>query len=98
VYETEAQAEEAFAYLVNEHESVTVEGWGMERLTDAPSLGEESASFEGAAYDLFDTARTHLWRVNNLLLAAVAVGDVAVGDEEASRLLGVAREMDDRAH
>jgi hypothetical protein len=94
LYETSAQAQEAFVYLVNEHESQTFEGWGMDRLTDGPALGDESASFLGAAYD-FDTARVHLWRVNNLVLAAVSVGDV--DDPSGNELLAVAEEMDARA-
>lgn len=95
LYETTEQAERAFDFLVTEHQSDA--GWGLERVSEAPSLGDESVSFEGAAYQ-FDEARVHVWRVGNLLLAAVAVGDVAVGADEADRLQRVAEEMDARAH
>ncbi len=95
VFETEADAEAAYDLLATEHDSA--EGWGMDRSSADPGLGDESATFTGAAYDLFETNTVHVWRVGNLLLAAVAVGDLAVGEEANSRLLGIAREMDSRA-
>jgi hypothetical protein len=95
VYETAAQAEAAFDFLVAEHESDA--GWGLEPMSPAPQLGDESASYDGPAY-AFDAARIHLWRVNNLLLAAVFVDVSAVPDVDANRLRTIAQGMDDRAH
>jgi len=95
LFETSADAEVAFDYLVTEHGSA--DGWGMEASTVDPGLGDESVTFSGAAYDIFKTNIVHLWRVNNLVLAAVAVGDVAVGDANADRLLAFAELMDERA-
>ena len=70
----------------------------MTRSSEGPGLGDESATFTGPAYDLFATNIVHLWRVDNLVLAAVAVGDVAVGEAHADQLLELARLMDDQAH
>jgi hypothetical protein len=95
IFETEADADAAYDLLVTEHDSD--DGWGMERSSSDPGLGDESATFTGAAYDIFETNTVHVWRVGNLVLAAVAVGDLAVGEEANSRLLGIAREMDSRA-
>ena len=72
LFETAADAEVAFDYLVAEHGLV---GWGMTRSGVSPGLGDESVSFTGAAYDIFETNQTYLWRVGNLVLAAVGVGD-----------------------
>jgi hypothetical protein len=94
LFETAADAEVAFDYVADEHGSV---GWGMARSSVDPGLGDESATYTGAAYDIFETNIVHLWRVNNLVLAAVAVGDVAVGDANADQLLELAELMDDRA-
>jgi hypothetical protein len=95
LYETEAQAEAAFDALVNEHESALV-GWGLVPSTTAPGLGDESVLYDGAAYD-FDDARIYLWRVNNVLLAAVAVDVAAVDSAVADQLRGIAEGMDARA-
>ncbi len=94
LFETAADAEVAYDYLVAEHGDV---GWGMTRSNEDPGLGDESASFTGPAYDLFATNIVHLWRVDNLVLAAVAVGDVAIGEVNADRLLEFAELMDDHA-
>ena len=96
LFETSAAAEVAFDYVANEHGSA--DEWGMETSSVNPGLGDESVTFTGAAYDIFETNIVHLWRVGNLVLAAVAVGDVGVGDANADRLLELARLMDDRAH
>lgn len=72
LFKTPTDAERAFDFLVIEHESA--DGWGMQRSTSDPSLGDESVAFTGAAYD-WDTSGVYLWRVNNLVLAAVGVGD-----------------------
>jgi len=95
VYETAAQAEAAFDFLVAEHESD--EGWGLEPLSPAPAFGDASVTYSGPAYS-FDAARIHVWRVNNLLLAAVYVDASAVPDADANRLRTIAQGMDDRAH
>jgi hypothetical protein len=94
LFETAADAEVAYDYVSNEHGSV---GWGMARSSVDPGLGDESVTYTGAAYDIFETNIVHLWRVNNLVLAAVAVGDVAVGDANAEQLLSLAELMGDRA-
>jgi hypothetical protein len=94
LFETAAAAEVAFTFLVDEHGSA---GWGMLRSSVDPGLGDESVTYTGAAYDIFSRNIVHLWRVDNLVLAAVAVGDVAVGDANADRLLAIAELMDDRA-
>jgi hypothetical protein len=94
LFETAADAEVAFDFVANEHGSA---GWGMARSNVDPELGDESVTFTGAAYDLFETNIIHLWRVGNLVLAAVAVGDVAVGDANAETLLEFAELMDERA-
>ena len=72
LFETAADAEVAFDYIVDEHGSA---GWGMARSSVYPAFGDESWSFTGAAYNLFPTNLTYLWRVDNLVLAAVGVGD-----------------------
>lgn len=94
LFETDADAEVAYDYLVDEHGDV---GWGMTRLSEDPGLGDESATFTGPAYDLFATNVVHLWRVDNLVLAAVAVGDVAIGQANADRILEFAELMDANA-
>jgi hypothetical protein len=88
LFETAADAEVAFDYLVDEHGSA---GWGMARSSVDPGLGDESASFTGAAYDIFETNGVHLWRVDNLVLAAVGVGDF-----DADQLRSIADLMDGR--
>jgi hypothetical protein len=95
LFETAADAEVAFDYVVDEHGPV---GWRMLRSSVDPGLGDESATYTGPAYDIFETNIVHLWRVGNLVLAAVAVGDVAVGDANADQLLSLAELMDERAH
>jgi len=90
LFETAADAEVAFDYLVDEHGSA---GWGMTRSSVDPGLGEASASFTGAAYDIFETNGVHLWRVDNLVLAAVGVGDY-----DTDQLRSIADLMDERAH
>lgn len=68
VFETEEDARAAFAFIANEHESA--DGWGLERSTPDPGLGDESRLYIGPMYD-FETAETIFWRKGNLLLAAV---------------------------
>ncbi|RPH36118.1 MAG: hypothetical protein EHM90_02725 [Chloroflexi bacterium] len=88
LFETAAAAEVAFGYIVNEHGSA---GWEMERSSVDPGLGDESASFTGAAYNIFPTNETYLWRVDNLVLAAVGVGDF-----DAGQVRSIADLMDSR--
>lgn len=90
LFETAADAEVAFDYLVDEHGSA---GWEMTRSGVDPGLGDESASFTGAAYDNFERNEVHVWRVGNLVLAAVGVGDF-----DADQLRSIAELMDERAH
>jgi hypothetical protein len=94
LFDTTASAQAAYEVLVAIH--ATEQGWAMEAQQAVPGLGDESASYEGAAYE-FETARVHFWRSGNLLLAAVAAGDAAVGDANADRLRALAEGMDDRA-
>lgn len=89
LFETSADAEGAYDLLVAEH---TDAGWGMQRSTVDPGLGDESATFTGAAYDIFERNEVHLWRVGNLVLAAVGVGDF-----DSDQVRSIAELMDDRA-
>jgi hypothetical protein len=89
LFETRADAEIAYDFLAAEHAEA---GWGMQP-TDGPALGDESATFTGAAYDIFETNEVHLWRVGNFVLAAVGVGDF-----DQDRVREMAELMDDRAH
>jgi hypothetical protein len=89
LFETNSDAERAFDFLVTEHESA--EGWGLEPSAADPGVGDESVSYTGAAYD-WEEAHVILWRIDNLLLAAVGVG---VFDAETVRSLAEA--MTDRA-
>lgn len=88
LFESAADAEVAFDYIVDEHGSA---GWEMARSSVDPGLGEESASFTGAAYNVFPTNETYLWRVDNLVLAAVGVGDY-----DAEQVRSIADLMDSR--
>ena len=90
LFETPADAEVAFDYLAAEHGEA---GWGMLRSPADPGLGDESATFTGPAYDIFDRNEVHLWRVGNLVLAAVGVGDF-----NSDQLGSMAELMDERAH
>jgi hypothetical protein len=90
LFETVPDGEAAFDYLADEHGEA---GWGMVRSPDDPGLGDESATFTGAAYDIFERNEVHLWRVGNLVLAAVGVGDF-----DAAQVRAMAELMDDRAH
>jgi hypothetical protein len=89
LFETAADAEDAFDYLVDEHGSA---GWEMSRSSEDPGLGDESASFTGAAYGWIERNEVHVWRVGNLVLAAVGVGDF-----DADQLRSIADLMGDRA-
>ncbi len=94
LFETAADAEVAFDFLISEHGSG---GWDMTRSSISPSLGDESVTYTGAAYS-WNPVIVDIWRVDNLLLAAVAMGDVANDAGSEDRLLGIAELMDGRAH
>ena len=89
LFESAEAAEEAYDFLVNEHESP--DGWGLAASREDPNLGEESAMWTGQQYDM-DSARTILWRQGSLLLAAVGWAD---WEPEEVRL--IADEMANRA-
>lgn len=93
VFETVADAEAAFDFLVAEHDSA--DGWGMQSWDGRLALGDESAAYHGAAY-AFDMARVQLWRVNNLLLAAVVVDVAEISDTDLENLRSLAEWMDER--
>jgi hypothetical protein len=89
LFESAEEAEEAYDFLVTEHESP--EGWDLAASREDPELGEESAMWTGQQYDMA-SARTILWRQGNLLLAAVGWAD---WEPEEVRL--IADQMADRA-
>jgi len=70
----------------------------MTKSSASPGLGDESVTFTGAAYAGWDPVIVDIWRVDNLLLAAAALGDVAYYGGSEGRLLGIAELMDARAH
>jgi len=74
LFETSPDAEHAFDLLVADHESA--DRRGLEPAAD-PNLGTESVLYIGGAYG-WDTATIYLWRSENLVLAAVGVGDYDV--------------------
>lgn len=89
VFDSAEAAEEAYDFLVTEHESP--EGWDLAASREDPELGEESAMWTGQQYDMA-SARTILWRQGNLLLAAVGWAD---WEPDEVRL--IADQMADRA-
>jgi hypothetical protein len=93
VYASGSDAEAAVDVLIKEHESET--GWGMERVGRAP-YGDEGVSLEGAAYG-FERNLLHIWRRDNLLLAALAIGVTATRDDAEERLGSIAEGMATRA-
>jgi hypothetical protein len=91
LYGSAAAAETALGALLNDHEAPT--GWGMQRVDRAP-YGVHGVSLEGPAYG-FD-ALVHVWRVDNLLLAAVALGAGVSGDDAVAQLWSIVDGMDGR--
>ncbi|HUF06625.1 MAG TPA: hypothetical protein VMP86_04455 [Candidatus Binatia bacterium] len=89
LFESADAAQQAYDFLVTEHESP--EGWGLAASREDPKLGEESVMWTGRQYDMA-SARTILWRQGNLLLAAVGWAD---WEPEEVRL--IADQMADRA-
>ena len=92
LYETPQLASSAMEVLVAEH--VESPGWGMEQVGEAP-FGEDGVLLEGPAYNL-GAARNFIWRVDNLILAAVAVGVTATRDSDEPVHLAIAQAMHDR--
>jgi len=108
VFETVADAERAYDAAVVNHESP--DGWGL--TTDPglgyllhigeydynpdPGLGDEGVYYiAGSAYSDPEQA-IYLWRVDNVLLHAVAIDMVYWDDPE--QLRSIAEDMDARAH
>ena len=89
LFESAEAAQQAYDFLVAEHESP--EGWGLAGSREDPELGEASAMWTGQQYDMI-SARTILWRQGNLLLAAVGWAD---WEPEEVRI--IADQMADRA-
>jgi hypothetical protein len=90
VFKTADDAQAAYAYVAARHEAA--DGWGLEPIDGSSSLGDESVAYRGPAYG-YDEAGIYLWRVNDVVLAAIGVG----GTDDAA-LLEVAQGMDARAH
>ena len=83
LYETESQAESAYAALVAMHES----GWRLPKT----ELGDGTVHFSGPAYG-WETAEVYVWRVDSLVLVAAGMGYF---NPEVIRSLALA--MNDRA-
>jgi hypothetical protein len=92
LYETPQLASRAMEVLIAEH--VESPGWGMEQVGAVP-FGEDGVLLEGPAYNL-GAARNFIWRVDNLILAAVAVGVTVGRDSDEPVLLAIAQAMHDR--
>jgi hypothetical protein len=90
LFETSADAEQAFDFIVAEHDSP--EGWDVGDSRTDPNLGDESAAWTGELYTLRGESDTIFWRENNLLLAAVAWGD-----SDTDQLRSIADAMADRS-
>lgn len=89
LFESLEAAQDAYAFLVDEHESP--DGWGLAESRENPELGDESIMWTGQQYDM-SSARTIMWRQGNLLLAAVGWAD---WEPEEVRM--IADQMVDRA-
>jgi len=89
VFETEEDAQRAFEFIANEHESP--DGWGLQASIPDSELGDESRVYTGPMYE-FESAQTIFWRKGNLLLAAIGVVDWDFG-----YLRSIADGMDARA-
>jgi hypothetical protein len=90
LFETPADAEQAFGVIAAEHDAE--DGWDVGASRTDPNLGDESAAWTGPLYELAGESETILWRKGNLLLAAVGWGDADV-----ARLRSIADGMDGRA-
>ncbi len=87
VFETSLTADLAYHDLQTAHESFL--GWNLARSLDT-GLGFESALYTGPAYG-WESAVIYLWHTDNLVLAAVGVGDF-----EPDRVRSLVDEMDSR--
>ncbi|HET9496782.1 MAG TPA: hypothetical protein VFP83_00430 [Candidatus Limnocylindria bacterium] len=94
LYASPTESETAFEVLVAEHESAA--GWAMQRV-GSPPHGDEGISLEGAAYG-FDANLLHIWRDENLVLAAGAFGVTAALQDASVRLGSIAEGMAARAN
>jgi hypothetical protein len=83
-------AEEAYRFLVEEHESP--DGWGLAPSTTfREPLGDEAVSYQGPAYERGE-ATVFLWRADRVVLMVFGVEGT-----ESLQPLFVARRMDDLA-
>lgn len=89
VFATSADAQEAFELIAELHESDA--GWGLQAQPPDLDLAEDAVQYAGA-YGPWDTAGIYFWREENLLLAALGVGDF-----HADVLQSIAEGMDARA-
>jgi hypothetical protein len=90
LFETAADAEQAFDFIVTEHESE--EGWDVAESRTDPGLGDESAAWTGELYDLLGETETIFWREGNLLLAAVGWAG-----PDSAQVRSIADDMAERA-
>jgi len=90
VFETSADAERAYAYVVARHEAA--DGWGLEVVSGGSTIGDESVSYLGPAYGFDFDVTIYLWRSNNVVLATVGLPDT-----DPLLVRSVADEMDARA-
>jgi hypothetical protein len=72
LFETSADAEQAFESITGLHEAE--DGHGLEPLQPDVELSGDSVLYRGP-YISWDAAGIYLWREHNLLLAVVGVGD-----------------------
>ena len=83
LFETSADAEGAYDFLVRRAHRRRLGNAAFDGATRGSA--DESATFTGAAYDIFERNEVHLWRVGNLVLAAVGVGDFRFGPSPLDR-------------
>jgi hypothetical protein len=81
VFETVMDSDLAYHYLAREHQSP--DGWGLQPGNSDTELGWESVLYVGPAHG-WNRAGIYLWRWDNLVLAAVGVGDY---DEDQLRFM-----------
>lgn len=86
IFETTEDAEGAYEFLVDAHESP--DGWNLTPITTSEELGVERVQYAGPAYDRGE-AIVYVWRERNAVLAAVAWDDTS-----PLMLIDVARRME----
>jgi hypothetical protein len=89
LFATPADAQEAFEFIAEQHESDA--GWGLHAQPPDLDLADDAVQYAGP-YGPWDTAGIYFWREENLLLAALGVGDF-----QADVLKLIAEGMDSRA-